>query len=81
MIEVTEHLTDEPGSAATREEARPVSTDRAAKRLGSRGQAMMEYVLLTIACVIGLLGFSVIFQRAIRGYLEGIYFFVSLPIP
>jgi hypothetical protein len=55
---------------------------RLREKAGSeRGQAMMEYVLITIVCVLGLLGFSVIFQRAIKAYLLPIYFFVGLPIP
>jgi hypothetical protein len=45
------------------------------------GQAYMEYILLVIACVIGLRVFSLAFQVAIRHYLAPIYFFVSLPFP
>ena len=45
------------------------------------GQAYMEYILLVIACVIGLRMFSLAFQVAIRHYLAPIYFFVSLPFP
>ena len=46
-----------------------------------RGQTMMEYILTVIVAVIPLLGFSVLFQRAIKNYLRGIYFFVGLPFP
>jgi len=50
--------------------------------LGNRsGQAYLEYILLVIACVIGLRVFSVAFQVAIRHYLGPIYFFISLPFP
>jgi hypothetical protein len=46
-----------------------------------RGQTFMEYILLVIVCLLVLRFFSVLFQIAIRHYLEPIYFWVSLPFP
>ena len=45
------------------------------------GQAMTEYVLVTLVAVTGLIGFSLLLRLALRSYLEPIYFFVGLPIP
>lgn len=46
-----------------------------------RGQAMLEYVVVTLTCVALLIGLSRSMQIAIARYLAPIYFWVGLPIP
>jgi hypothetical protein len=61
---------------------RIVTRWRRSRLADQRGQAWMEYVLLTVILLCGTMPLmSVLFQRAIKAYLLPIYFWVSLPFP
>ena len=53
-----------------------------ARRLrDERGQGMTEYVVVATLTMIPLVIFFIPMLRAIRIYLQPIYFFIGLPIP
>jgi len=49
--------------------------------LDEKGQAMTEYVLVTVIGVLCLAGCFTMFQKALKAYYDRIASLISLPIP